>query len=62
MRVRKEENWRFPIDGNGAWTEREALYADFLEAASNGRGRKSALRAGHWWGSIRRAAINAGRI
>src|SRR2546421_7168893 len=55
---RKEENWRFPIGGNGAWKSGRTRCRDFLAEVTSNLGRKYARLAERWWASARRAATS----
>src|SRR6266436_8295016 len=57
---RKEENWRFPTGGSGAWKNGKMPCADF-SAATSSRGRNSVRPAMRWSESMRHAATSAVR-
>src|SRR4029077_1696449 len=62
--ARKEENWRFPMSGSGAWSDGRARCGDFLaaaEGASRDRVRRSARLAARSWESAPRGVTFAAR-
>src|SRR6266446_9231283 len=58
---RKEESWRFPINGNTGWTAGKRRCKVFSAAATSSRVPKFAPPAVRWWASRPRVATSAAR-
>src|SRR6267143_596786 len=56
---RKEESWRFPINGNIGWTAGKPRCKVFSAAATSSRAPKFAPPAVRWWESVPHAATSA---
>jgi len=59
---RKEESWRFPINGNTGWTAGKRRCKVFSAAATNNPAPKFVPPVARWWELAPRAATSAARI